>query len=1094
MSATVDIRPGTTLGPYTLVRRVGEGASATVFAARDRSGREVAVKVRRTGTSRARGVEAEMDRRFLREFESMRLLRVKGVVQVHEAGIEDDVLWYAMDLVDGRPFHEVFTGPMASRVERCRRLGAELLRILASLHDAGFVHRDIKPTNVLVDAQDRVAVLDFGIGRYFGDHDTLSHTGEVLGTVPYMAPEQVSGLPCDARIDVFAAGLVLWEAMAGKRERPATAVGWIPRICLERLPPLCTLSTEVPRSFSRAIERLLAVDPTDRSSAREGERELLASGADAGLDWPDGPFVEPPGWSVAEGVLGGGSEHPPVCVVEGPSGSGRRRVAEQVHRVGLLQGVWTLHVACRAHRVGNPLRQLLEQLARLLDDATLARIVGQGAAVLRRTWPQLVLPKTEGAARGLTEALVEVVASLARVRPAALVVRDLEQVDPVTARVLLALADRRPRDLGLLLLHEPRWATPESTELVAGVCARGASLVSLGPVAPGLAAEAARAVAPRSTVSLEGPCTFSQAMVVGWTALARSRREPFTAPDDALLPLVAAPGPVPAPVWDRLTAGRPPGPLPGLVLGDEGATADGDTVSGLLRARLHDRRAAAAQLGRASEEVLGHRAEFAAELAATWMLAQDPGRAWAPAARAAVFEEQYERYVAARDWLLLLDTLPPARRDPRDDFELALVQARVALHTDDDDDGERGFVLVERLARTEDEEARVRLLRAEFDLRQGQVKSALVTSLRIGSSPGIRPHVQVQALLVAFRCRVGTRQIPEAVRDLERAEGLLTEHPHPVLQVRVSNARAELALLQEDLLWCRALCQKNIRVASQTRHLHALAEASFRLGLVLRMLGRRREAEHHIRSAADAALATGDLRIRADAALALAALLCERGEALPARLLLDDTIRRIRALSLTHLLPVALRVALQIATLTGNATDGNVALASLTESPTQDPEAAAALVQWWRTNGDIDRALSIPAPAASPRSYGHGRWLVEQARTRLVAGDPAGAAPLAATAAERAAELGFAELEVYAGLLTGVTGAVDEATWASLQERAVGSMWCDVFLGAIEMDARRLSAVSPAAAESRWRSLLVRARELGHRPGVEEASGWLGGS
>jgi serine/threonine protein kinase len=1094
VSATVDIRPGTVLGPYTLVRAIGEGASATVYAARDAAQREVAVKVRRTGTVRARGLESEMDRRFLREFESMRLLRVRGVVRVHEAGVDGDILWYSMDLVDGRPFHEVFTGPLAGRVERARKLGAELLRILATLHEAGFVHRDIKPTNVLVDADDHVSVLDFGIGRYFGDHDTLSHTGEVLGTVPYMAPEQVSGLPCDAQIDVFAAGLCLWEALAGKRVRPASAVGWIPRICMERPTPLCTLAPEVPRSLSAVVDSLLRVDPTQRITARQAATELAASVADADChEWPEPPFVDPDGWTCLEGVLGGGSEHPPVWVLEGPAGAGKRRLAEQVQRTGLLQGVWTLHLRCRVDRVGSPFVELLEHLSRLLEDSVLARIVGSSGSALRQTWPHLVLPKAgEVSDKGLTEALTDVVADLARVRPVALVLHELEQQDPITARVLLALAARRPKDLGLLLIQDPRWATAESRELVEQLTRdHGAGRLVIGPVSAAVASRAARSLAPRSTVAVERPATFLAAVAAGWAALARWRGERFEAPSAALTCLVAGPRSVPIAVFDALVGA--PGERAGARRGEDGVSADGASVRAMLTAQLTDRAGAAARLGTALERTLGNRAEISPDLAQVWLLAGDPARAWAPAVRAAVYEEQFERYVAAREWLLVLDTLPPgSRRDLHDDFELAWVHARVALHTDADDAGERMFLLVERLVRTEDQESRVRLLRAEFDLRAGQVRSALVTALRIGAGAGIPPQVQLQALLVAFRCRVVGRQLPEAERELERAESLLADHPNPVMQVRISNARAEVALLQEDLLWCRALCQKNIRVASQTRHLHALAEASFRLGSVLRMLGRRREAEHQIRTAADAALATGDLRIRADAGLALAGLLAERGEALPARVLLDDTIRRIRVLSLDHLLGSALRIALQIATLTGNATDGNVALASLQESPRTDAETAADLVQWWRTAGDLDRALAVPAPAGSTRGYGYVRWQVEQARSRMVAGDNAGASALAEQVAERSAELGFSELEIYGRLLLGVTSAVDDATWGSLQERAAGSMWCDVYLGALEMDARRLATTAPSQAEGRWRSLLVRARELGHRPGVEEATGWLG--
>lgn len=1093
MSTVFDLRPGSRLGPYTLGPRLGEGAHASVHAARDASGREVAVKVRRAGSLQGRTLESELDRRFLREFESMRLLRIKGVAQVHEAGIDGNLLWFSMDRVDGRPFHEAFDGPVAGRVARARALGAELLRILATLHEAGFVHRDIKPTNVLVDAQDRVHVLDFGIGRYFGDHDTLSHTGEVLGTVPYMAPEQISGLPCDAKVDVFGAGLCLWEALGGKRPRPASAVGWIPRICLEPPASLATLSPEIPRGLAAVVDRLLRVDPNDRITARQAATELLASHADGEChEWPAPPWVDPgPAFHALESVFADDPEQPTTWVIEGPAGTGRGRLAEQLQRMGLLQGAWTLRARCRIQRVGAPFLELLELLSRALDDATLEQVVGPSAAALRRAWPHLVLPKApEAATGGLVEAAADTVTALARTRPALVVVRDLEQVDPVTARILLALAERRPKDLGMVLIHETRWATPASTALVEALCERhGAGRHRTDRLSPSVAGAMVRALAPESTAAIDQPTTALQAAAIGWSALARWRGETFRAPDPALAVLVAGPRALPPPVFAALGGALG---APGVRVGDEGVSPAGETVRALLRAELADRRAAAAQIAATTEALLGDRPEVAPDLATTWLLAGDPDRAWAPAARAAVFEEQFERYAAAREWLLLLDTLPPSsRRDEGDDFDLAWVQARVALHADPEDDGVEKVALVERLARSEEQEYRVHLLRAEFDHRAGRTKRALVAALRIGSLAGLRPHLQVQALLVAFRCRTASRQIPEAQRDLDRAEAILGEHPDPVLQVRLSNARAELALLQDDLLWCRGLCQHNIRVASQNRHLHALAEASYRLGLVLRMLGRRREAEQHIRTAADAALATGDLRIRANAGLALAGLLCERGDALPARVLLDDTIRRIRALSLDHLLPTALRIALQIAIATGNATDGNVALSSIVEGP-GDAETAAVLVQWWRTQGDLARASAIPAPSAGPRSYGHVRWMVEQARTRLASGDDAGASTLAAEVAARSTDLGFGELEVYARLVCGAAGAIEDGAWRSLQERAVTSMWCDVFLGAIEMDARRLHRASPALAAGQWRTLLVRARELGHQPAVDEATGWLG--
>jgi serine/threonine protein kinase len=225
-----------------------------------------------------------------------------------------------------------------------------LFETLGELHRAGLTHRDIKPSNVLVDADDHVHVLDFGVVRFFGDRDTASVSGkEVLGTVPYMAPEQLCGLPFDRSVDLYAAATMLYESLAGPRPRPKTTVGWIPRICLERLVPLACLYREIPRGLSGLLERLLSADPRQRPTAEEAAREMRR--LEAGWpseDWPDAAFVDPgEWWQELEGVIGQPSGRP-VQVLEGPTGSGRRRLAEQIHRMAVMQGTWPVHLHCRS--------------------------------------------------------------------------------------------------------------------------------------------------------------------------------------------------------------------------------------------------------------------------------------------------------------------------------------------------------------------------------------------------------------------------------------------------------------------------------------------------------------------------------------------------------------------------------------------------------------------------------------------------------------------------------------------------------------------------------------------------------------------------
>jgi tRNA A-37 threonylcarbamoyl transferase component Bud32 len=1099
-----NLRPGGRLGPYVLGEELGVGATATVFLGRDRAGREYAIKVRRRGQS-------DLDRRFLREFESMRLLRVHGVVPVHEAGIEERFLWFSMDRVFGAPFleplHRVPMGP--ERVASAVDLGRKLCTVLASLHESGFVHRDIKPTNVLVDDSGDVHVLDFGIGRYFGDADTLSRTGEVLGTVPYMAPEQIAGLPTDERIDLFATGLMLHEGIAGARPRPTTTVGWIPKICLERLPALASLFQEVPRGLSHLVDGLLAVDPRDRPSAREAALELQrVAAAVPSAEWPEPPFVDPGPWWTPLQACFGQADGAPVGVLEGPTGSGRRRLAEQMHRLALLQGTWTVHLHCRLDAVGGPILELLETLLARLDEREINRVVGDAALQLRQMWPDLPIPLPRSSPDAPTtgrigRSIAGIIERVAALHPLQLILHDVEQIDPFTARLVPVLAGLAGDNLGLLVLHESRWATPASRDLVARLVREANATVLTVPRCPAPVATAiAEAIAPHAPPPpMQRPTAAHEAAEAAWAALGRWRGEEWPAPTAALWPLAvhsAGTGrPIPSEVYKLLLA-----ELPGVdsaaaaayVLSDEsGAALSGSTSARIARARLVKLGPSAATLAAAWER-LPPREEWASDLATLWLLAQDQAKAWAPAATAAIRAERLELYPEARRWLLLLDTLPTPvgpgdLSAPAREFELAVVRARVALYTDALSVRPALVDSAEVHARTQDQENLVRLLRSEYTLRMGEARTALVGALRVGSTAsGAPPALQVQALLLAVRCRIVLRQIPEAIRDLDRAEGLLGA-ADPLLAVRTSNARAEIALLQQELLWCRALSQQNIRQASQHRYVRGIAEAAHRLGQVLRMLGRRREAEHQIRSARDAVAETGDAVLGAETGLALATLLVERGEQLPARHLLDDTIRRIRGLSLEHLLGPCMRLALQIATQTGDTADATVAIAQIEEVGPKDPETPAALVHWWRSRGDIERALAVAEP--SDRGYGHVAFRVERARAALAAGHEESGRKDLDEAIERASELGFGELQTYALLVLGTVADIDEEAWAELQRKAARSMWTEVFLGALEMDARRLSRTDPVSARTRWMTLLARSRELGYSPGVQEAEGWL---
>jgi formylglycine-generating enzyme required for sulfatase activity len=210
--------PGTRLGDFLLVRELRSGGMGTVFEAEQPSlKRRVAVKV----LPWTLGLSEEGRRRFLREAEALARCRHPGVVSVLAVGESEGVHWLAMELVPGRALDVVLDewraqGPPADAVRRACRIAAEAARALHAVHEAGLLHRDVKPGNVIVDADGRPRLIDFGLAR--DEADALTRSGAAPGTPAYMSPEQLRGeRALDGRADVWSLGATLYEMLTLRR-------------------------------------------------------------------------------------------------------------------------------------------------------------------------------------------------------------------------------------------------------------------------------------------------------------------------------------------------------------------------------------------------------------------------------------------------------------------------------------------------------------------------------------------------------------------------------------------------------------------------------------------------------------------------------------------------------------------------------------------------------------------------------------------------------------------------------------------------------------------------------------------------------------
>ena len=323
-------------GRYTLEEPLGAGAFGEVWTAQDRVLRErVALKWLRRSVGPRQA-------RVRREITTLRLLQVPGVVRLLDEGIEDERPFLVMERIEGAPFPgergaRAPWGP-ASRWTWAEIAGPALalLEVLARVHAAGIVHRDLKPDNVLVSAEGRPTVLDFGISLWQEQGDRLTQTGQILGTPRYLAPEQIVGQSIDGRTDLYALGVMLYRALCGVTPHDAPDLQSMLRARLTTpARPAAQLAPELPPAIARVIDSMLALRVEDRP--RSAAEALAAFRGQPGAGTP-GLSLPRLGGDIAvqaalREALGGRS----VDVV-GAAGTGRSRcladVAEALSAAG----------------------------------------------------------------------------------------------------------------------------------------------------------------------------------------------------------------------------------------------------------------------------------------------------------------------------------------------------------------------------------------------------------------------------------------------------------------------------------------------------------------------------------------------------------------------------------------------------------------------------------------------------------------------------------------------------------------------------------------------------------------------------------------
>lgn len=268
------------IGPYEPSKELGRGGMGVVLRARcTRTGREVALKLLRAATAQDADVA-----RFEREVQALVSLRHPSIVAVLDAGTSPRGPWVAMELVEGESLQARLRrdGPLAP--EEARALARTLCGALEHAHAMGVLHRDVKPANVLLAADGRVVLVDFGLARVLGRESRLTLTGEVLGTPCYMAPEQANGQPCGPQADVYGVGATLYEALTGRPPLRGTSVIELLHQVLTVAPARPeALRPGLPAALSDVVMRCLEKEPARRPEGAAALADALERASTAPL-------------------------------------------------------------------------------------------------------------------------------------------------------------------------------------------------------------------------------------------------------------------------------------------------------------------------------------------------------------------------------------------------------------------------------------------------------------------------------------------------------------------------------------------------------------------------------------------------------------------------------------------------------------------------------------------------------------------------------------------------------------------------------------------------------------------------------------------
>jgi eukaryotic-like serine/threonine-protein kinase len=284
-------------GRYRILRKLGSGGMANVYLAEDEDlGRRVAIKI----LSERYANDESFNERFRREAKSAASLSHPNIVSIYDRGEADGIPYIAMEVIEGRSLKELILTrgplPLATAIDYTH----QILDALRFAHRNGIIHRDIKPHNILLGAENRAKVTDFGIAR--AGASQMTEVGSIMGTAQYLSPEQARGAPVTAASDLYSVGIVLYEMLTGQVPFSGDSAIEIAMKHLNETPrPPSSLRPELTPELDQVVLRALAKNPEDRYQASE-EFSADLDRVEAGIP------IAPETSAAATAILSGGFE------------------------------------------------------------------------------------------------------------------------------------------------------------------------------------------------------------------------------------------------------------------------------------------------------------------------------------------------------------------------------------------------------------------------------------------------------------------------------------------------------------------------------------------------------------------------------------------------------------------------------------------------------------------------------------------------------------------------------------------------------------------------------------------------------------------